>query len=239
MFRHREALNWVFCGVVFAVVSLVVAVTMSGWWAVGVAIFSGSVVAYINVSVLSSRVIKIECTKCHKILRTNTPWVCGLNKCINYNADEFPFVHKCGKCGAEPTGYRCHYPGCPEVILLTDDESQINVAFCLTPDGPKLDEQGQIMKTHAKKVQDKNNELAIAELDAKLRVISSVASEPKLKSRKEQKISAFDDDVDASVGLRAHAQMRREQIAKEHAGNKDLIDKYEEAIQAALRKHGL
>ena len=107
-FRFRGLTNWLFAMFIFAVWVVLLLPFWFGWIAdlAGVAFM-----CYFMFFILEKRPIKIWCPNCLKVVLSNTPWVCGFRGCKNENADDFPVVHRCEHCGAEPKAYKCHHCG--------------------------------------------------------------------------------------------------------------------------------
>lgn len=237
LFTHREPLSWALCAIMFALVASVASLLLPGSWVLLVDVIAGLVLLYMHFFVWARLVITIRCPHCQKLLRTNTPWVCGLHQCKNEQPDEFPFVHKCQHCGTEPKAYKCHHQSCRKIIFLTDDESSMDFAFRLSQSGPKPDKRSRKLKGVVETIEDKRHEIAIAELDAKLNEIYNRIAGPRFKSPLQQKTAAFDRYLEGAVGLRAHAQKRLAEIPEEIRNDPKALEDFETAVELALRKY--
>lgn len=131
--------------------------------------------------------VKLCCPHCEAVILSNTPWVCGFCKQTNRNANQFPFVDKCGHCGDEAKTYQCHH--CAKLIFLTEDEIKINYAYSLnapTETTPAQEHAEKIKKLRADK-ELKEAKLSNAQVDAEL-----VAMRNRIKLQKPKKKSARD-----------------------------------------------
>jgi len=131
----------------------------------------GAALYWLFFYVWSKRVIGLNCPHCGKYIAGNTPWVCGFCGSKNQNTDEFPFLHRCEGCGAEPKGYRCHHTGCGKPIFLGDDLLEDNLAVCATRGLEVKVKLASAQRLEQR--QEKEHELTIAELDEKLDAFKS------------------------------------------------------------------
>jgi hypothetical protein len=131
-FRHRHLHNWRKALFIFAPVALAFAVCIPTlqWYG---DIVAGGVLWYLVFHVWGKETVWLRCNHCKKLIETNIPWICGFKQCRNENVDEYPFVHKCERCGAEPKAYQCHHKDCHKLIFLTNDEFEQNYARCTKP----------------------------------------------------------------------------------------------------------
>ena len=131
-FRHRHLRNWSKAIGIFAAVAIAFAVFLPpfAWYA---DILAGIVLWYLLFHVWDKQAVWLRCThdNCQKLIETNVTWICGFKQCRNEAIDEFPFVHRCQHCGAEPKAYQCHH--CGKLIFLTEDELDKNCARCTEP----------------------------------------------------------------------------------------------------------
>src|SRR5688572_5049342 len=114
-FRIRTLENLAIVAGIFSLLAIIVA-SFPFAWIIDLALIG--ILYFVFVYVLEQRVIGIDCPHCGKYLATNTPWICGFCKKLNENGDEYPFVHKCRSCGAEPRAYKCHHRACAKLIFL-------------------------------------------------------------------------------------------------------------------------
>jgi hypothetical protein len=239
-FQFRPLSNWIFCGGVFVVVALALALAVPTplvW------IADGGVIAmlfYLNFFVLEKRPIKIRCPHCRKYIVTNTPWVCGACGKKNVRTDDFPFIFRCEHedCGVEPAAYECHHRDCKKLIFLTEDERRTNIACCSDEKKERRgrDERAAKVRTDKEKIEDKANELGVADLDAKLKEIRAKSEGPKIKTLAEQKREAFDSGYDAAMGVRAHARKRRAEAAEEFKDDPESLKDANDAIDDLLHR---
>ena len=108
----------------------------------------------------------------------------------------------------------------------------------MTRGGPRPTKRGRKQKEHEETIQDKLNEIAAAELDAKLNEIHARATGPKMKSRLEQKTAEFEADFDVAMGIPAHARKRLAQMPEEVKNDPVARKQYEDAIASCERKYG-
>jgi hypothetical protein len=129
-FRQRHLRNWCKAICIFAAVALVFALCIPSleWFG---DIAAGIVLWHLLFHVWDKEPVWIRCNQCAKLIETNVTWICGFKQCRNEAIDEFPFVHRCQHCGAEPKAYECHH--CGKLIFLTDDELRQNYARCSRP----------------------------------------------------------------------------------------------------------
>src|SRR4051812_17615161 len=104
-FRLRTLVNFFCVTASFTFFAVIVSGFPFAWIADAVAI---ALLFYVFFFLLENRTISLHCPHCRKYIATNTPWVCGFCKGENKRVDEYPFVHRCEKCGAEPKAYKCH-----------------------------------------------------------------------------------------------------------------------------------
>jgi hypothetical protein len=187
--------------------------------------------------VLDKRAVKILCDKCQKPIMTNTPWVCGFCKAANNNVDDFPFIHRCQHCSAEPKAYKCHH--CGELIFLTDDQLKANHAFCLgtevqlVPPPPAPDEAAH----QKREVETLQHQVIVARLTAELNKVKNQAELSKKKSP-EQKIEESLTEHLASnmAGFRAARNVKMA-LAEELKDDPDLLEKANASVDEWLDGH--
>ncbi len=236
-FKFMKYMNWGITLGVFILLILTLRLFLNLFFADLIAI---AVVFCLYFFFLNKRIIAIKCNGCGKIIETNTPWVCGACGAKNRQVYDYPFVNHCVSkfCNYyEPKAYRCHHTGCGELIFLSDDKSEINVAQCLNmPDKPK---QAEKKDKHAEEVAKEQKGVKIAELkvqraelEVKLKGFNASLEPPKLKTKAERLRSGLHNrkELDEEVRrLKAEAD-------KEFAGNDAELKKRYLDIEAEARE---
>jgi len=116
-FKVREALNWALTIILFVPTFFLLMITLGA----GIAFILSTAAAFcLFFFVLDKRAIKILCNHCGNTIITNVPWMYGFCQKLNTNTDDFPFIHRCEHCGAEPRAYKCHH--CEKLIFLSEDQ---------------------------------------------------------------------------------------------------------------------
>ena len=187
--------------------------------------------------VLDKRAVKILCDHCQKTIMTNTPWVCGFCKAANNNVDDFPFIHRCQHCSAEPKAYKCHH--CGELIYFSADQLKANHAFCLgtevnlAPPPPPPDES----VLQKREVEILQHQVIVARLTAELNKVKNQAELSKRKSP-EQKIEESLTEHLASdmAGFRA-ARTIKMALAEELKDDPDLLEKANASVDEWLERN--
>jgi hypothetical protein len=183
-FRWREPVNWVISIGLFVVVFQVLAAFFGVHFAAAISI---AAVFCLFFFVLKGRAIGIRCPRCTKPIDTNTPWICGYKQCRNENVDDYPFVHRCQHCGAEPKAYECHH--CQELIFFTEDCLRINYAKCINlPAKPKaLTTDGDVEEIDSldKGIQISERKLKKAKIDVELKTFDEILNPPKPKKQRD------------------------------------------------------
>ncbi len=215
-FRLRVPVNYLIALAIFVPLALLFSF-MSIWW-IADAILIG-ILYYVFFFVLSKRAIGMKCPHCLKHIATNTPWNCGFCPHKNYKVDEFPFVHQCEGCGAEPKAYKCHH--CDRLIYLTRDESDQNYASCLSarpvpvpapPDKASLRREDKEALIH---------EIEMADLTMKLKSIKGLAELSREKTPMEEIEASFQKHHAKFMGAREFA--RRQQAINEATFKDDPV----------------
>jgi hypothetical protein len=132
-FKFRHFNNWLWALGLFASLAYIFNAFLPGLWVWGADALAIVVISFLFFKVWYYRAILIECDLCHKKIGTNIPWICGFKQCRNDNVDEYPFVHRCEHCGAEPKAYMCHHCDTEHLIFLTPDQFKNNYARCTRP----------------------------------------------------------------------------------------------------------
>jgi hypothetical protein len=182
------------------------------------------------------RPIRLHCRSCKKIILSNTPWFCAVCKKANANVIEFPFVHKCEHCGAEPKAYRCQ---CKEFIFLTEDEDKINYAYRLgsPDDAPKPDERTTKRQQHQETKEDKENEVAVAELDEKLKTIRDRMKDPKVKTPFEKSQEKCEQEYVGIMGVSEYCRQKTMEAKELYKDDPERLRDALEAIEAIRVKY--
>src|SRR5882724_4832290 len=191
-FKFRQPLNFI-CSV--AILIPLVLMLMQ-FMIAGIAdIVAIGIVAFFYFTFLINRAIKIRCPHCRKIILCNTLWICGDCKQRNVRTEDYPFVNKCehADCGAEPKTYKCHHEQCQQLIFLTSDEDIISYAH-------RANSPAEIKpKTTQENKENKRDEVAMAELDLKLKGIKDRIQGLKIKTELEQNIEKAERYYEASM----------------------------------------
>ena len=184
------------------------------------------------------RPIRMACPKCNRIILSNTPWFCAECEHQNRNTTDFPFVHKCEKCGTEPKAYRCHHSPCSEILFFSEDKDATNYTYRLNFPGeaPKLDERTIKLAKSQEIKEDKREEVAIAELDLQLKEINEQIKGPKIKTPLEQKIEMADRFYEASMGIDEHCRKRRAEAAELYKNDPERYKKANDVIKDIERR---
>jgi hypothetical protein len=212
-FRYREPINWLIAIALFAPLVYLLQISHSMWTADGIAMLI-AFGAYLLL--LRKRSIAIRCTnpQCKKYIETHTPWVCGYNGCTNKRAYDFPFIHRCQHCEAEPKAYKCHH--CGDLIFLAKDEQKFNYATCLgfwENMMPQVDEHAVQMSEQEKAIQIAKLKVERAKLDVNLKSYSETLDPPKPKMRSaDEDLEAFMRDLlgDEDAARKWEAKIREE-----------------------------
>jgi len=233
-FNFRLFNNCVFVGAI-TIIFLFIFARFDWYWIADLALMGA--LFYFYFFILQNRPIKLHCPHCEKIIRSNTPWVCGFCKESNRNANEYSFVDKCGHCKDEPKAYKCHH--CGEMIYLSDDEDKINYAYALNSpvEIPQLDERAIKRQAHEGKKEDKINAIEAAELDLKLKQIKERKKGPKLKTPYEQKQELCEKDYVGIMGVVEYVRRKTIEVEKLYKNDPESLKKALEAIKEIESRH--
>lgn len=234
-FRLRTAINIAVVVAVFIPLALVLALFPFAW--IGDAILI--VILYLVFAyVLEQRVIGIECPHCGKHIETNTPWICGFCQKTNDEGSEFPFVHRCKHCGAEPKAYQCHHRECRKLIFLSKDELETNYARCVNasivepqPSAEATDEEQWLREK--KKME---HELMMTELSAKLDAAKRRAELDRKRSPRERLEKSFEDFHTGALGAREIAREKEKEIKVRYKDDPEMQKAALEAVEDWLRR---
>jgi hypothetical protein len=231
-FRLRPLNNCLFVAVIAT--ALIFTFSYYYWWWIADIILMG-LLYYFFFFILEHRPIKLRCPHCEKIIRSNTPWVCGFCQKKNANTDTFPFIEKCEHCSAEPKAYKCHHILCGKIIYLTDDELEPNYAHCLNSPA-EISGRTVKLKTNQDDVQDKEHEVQmanyrvmLAKLDAELKETNRKSEPIKIKSPYQQKEEGLKNYLAGVMGAR---ELAAKQKAENEITYKDRPDDLEDANEA-------
>jgi hypothetical protein len=154
--------------------------------------------------------------------------VCGSCKQPNGNGNEYPFVDKCGHCGAEPKTYKCHYEGCGELIFLTDDHDKIDYAHRLNSptDISKAEERAEKLRSNQEAKEDIDHDIDMgrrnilkARLDERLNEIEQNSNKVQ-KSVGEAKREGLREFFDVKSAVKQAAREQKAANAEKHKDNK-------------------
>jgi len=232
-FKVRPLTNYAFMVVIFTAVVIGLSLVISGplvWLADAVAIV---VLFYLHFFVMEKRAIGIRCPHCLKHIATNTPWVCGFCQQRNNNIDEFPFVHRCEHCSAEPRAYRCHHRGCGKLIFLTGDELEENCARCVN--APVEDEAAEEITMQDREKRKLEHDLIMTELTAKLNAAKERAAFVQKKTPHEKKKESFEKFHGEIMAAREIAIEQRAAIKERYKDDPELLKSANEAVDEWLR----
>ena len=227
-FNLRSLNNWFFALGIFTIWAFLVAPFWFNWIADAVGI---AVLFYLVFFVWEKRAIKLRCPGCGKLLRANTPWVCGFCQRKNEKVVEFPFVHQCEHCGAEPKAYKCHH--CRELIFLTEDHQEQNHAVCLNSEvkPPPVDSQ-----TLRKEEKDKlEHDIYMTEGAVKLEADKLRLEFTKKKTLNEQIEESFTKHHANVMGSVEFARRKRAEYAEEYKNDPEMLKWANESIDDWLK----
>lgn len=172
----------------------------------------------------------IRCPRCKRRVATNTPWVCGFCKVENLRADQFPFTQPCGKCGARPKAYKCHYRDCGHIIFLSDDEQEANYAYCLNTEVPPLKEDKRAVRADAK--ESIAHEIEMMELASKLNAAKQKADFMKPKSARDEIQESYEKHHAAYMGTREFARRQRAINAEKYKDDPEMLKYANDQLEA-------
>lgn len=211
-----------------------------GAWA---AFLITAAVACVFYFLLGDRPVRLRCDACKKLILSNTPWVCGVCHKPNLDVAVYSFLHQCEHCGVEPKAYRCHHikndgKPCGKPIFFTVDEAGQNMATCLNiKDAPtRAEADANLEREEMVEKRKKEHAVAMAELDVKLRGYMTQLEGPKIKSRRETVIKAFDDEYDGSMAVKEHLARRLREAEEEFKDDPALLKLAKKALEDAARR---
>ena len=229
-FKLRATTNCLFGIGIMIVVALLCGLSPYGSIATFVAI---PIVYYLVFFVMNDRAIKIWCPGCGKAIRTNTPWICGFCQRKNERVDEYPFVHKCQHCGAEPKAYQCHHTGCEKLIFLTEDSLERNYARCA--DAPVPDEAPKELTERQRKKDVLIHKIEMAELKSKLNTSKGRLEMGKKKTPREAIEEDFDRYFASRMGAEEYAREKKTTNAELYKNDLEMLEKANASVDDWLR----
>ena len=203
---------------IFAVGALLVSPFEWAWFADLVLI---GVLYYVFFYVLQNRAVGIDCPHCHKYIATNTPWRCGFCHASNRRVNEFPFVHQCEHCQAEPKAYQCHH--CKELIYLGDDRLDHSFATCLN--APTQDSVQEEISKQERERRDLQHKLLKARLTAELNAVEKIANPAAEKSPHEKMQERLRERRATKIELARFAKSAKEENAEEFKDDPDELER--------------
>ena len=231
-FKMREAINWIVTIFLFMAVFFFLMVMLGG----GIAFVVSTTVAFgLFFFVLDKRTVKILCNHCQKPIITNTPWVCGFCQKNNTTTDDFPFIHRCEHCGAEPKAYECHH--CGQLIFLTEDEMKLNYARCVgAPVAavvPPPPDEATVREQEARAVE---HQLRMTRLNAELVEENRKAEFSKRKSPTEKVEESFSKHHAAIMAEHDIARREKETNAAKYKDDPYLLERANESVDTWLQQ---
>jgi len=189
--------------------------------------------AYVLFIVWEKRPIRVCCEHCERIILSNTPWVCGYCRKPNMNANEYPFVDRCGHCGNEPKAYRCHHCDPPKLIFLTEDHLARDFAYRFDSSDEMLepDKRVETLKKRKERKEDLGDlhELALAR-ERLIIVQKRLKREKKLPVSERLRAKAGE-----AVELDEAARQLKAENAEECKGDKSRLRRMNAAVDAAAQ----
>jgi hypothetical protein len=164
------------------------------------------------------RPILLNCRHCGNIISSHTPWFCTDCKKPNHNTAEFPFVHQCEHCKAEPKAYKCHHPTCKHMLFLSPDEDATNYAYRLNsprevqPQEKRANEvlgkqQSKEDKEHA--IEMARLEIIEAQLNERLEIIRANSGDKVKKPSLEASRENLQQFVDGRTAIEQAARLQK------------------------------
>jgi hypothetical protein len=189
--------------------------------------------AYYFFTIWEKRPIRVRCEHCEHIISSATPWVCGVCKNSNTDADAHPFVHKCGNvsCGAIPKTYRCHH--CNGFIFLSDDEDTLTYAYRLNSPAemPGPDKRVEKIKKRKERTEDLDDLRELALARERLMIVQR-----RLKGEKKLTVSErLRVNTDKKVELDEAALLLKAENAEKCKGDEARLERLNAAVDAAVQ----
>ncbi len=230
-FSFRTLINCAIVGAIFVPFTTFFLGVIGGWFAT-LALIGALYFFFFNV--LQKQPVSIDCPHCHKNLITNTPWVCGECGKTNRDVDDFPFVHRCAHCSAEPKAYRCHH--CSELIFLGSDQRKQNFAYSLDnrpPDQAPVEDDG-VKQRKAREALI--HEIEMAELAFKLEEKKQQAEFTRKKTPVEEVEASFTKFYARAMGSQEYAERMRAEADEKYKDQPEQRSRAHETIDAWLRQ---
>jgi hypothetical protein len=125
------------------------------------------------------------------------------------------------------------------LVFLSEDQQKANYAYCLnsSSENPKPDERTVKQQLREEAKQDKNYDILMAELDAKLKEARSRLEEPKIKTPHEQKQDSFDKFYAGAMAVPEIARKKKAEKAIEYKDFPDLLADSNAAIDEWVRRN--
>ena len=233
-FKMRGAVNWVVAIALFIPVYFVL---MLAFGTIIAFVVSTATAFALFFFVLDKRAVKILCAHCQKPIMTNTPWVCGFCKAANKNVDDFPFIHRCQHCTAEPKAYKCHH--CGELIFLTEDQLKANYAFCLGTDVEEIPPppEPDAIELQQRKVQKLKHQIILTRLNAELKKEKRIAESLKEKNPEEEAEERLKKHVAKGIAVDKAAHRLRLKYAEECKDDSELVEKIDLLVKQFLEEN--
>jgi hypothetical protein len=232
-FKLRPLTNWLFCSVVFAAVAFALVQFIPSaavWFADAGAI---AILFYLNFFVLDVRSIRMRCPHCRGKIETNVPWVCGECRAKNQRIDEFPFVHRCEHCSAEPKAHKCHH--CGELIFLTEDTRRQNYSTSVNHPVQTPTEPEPKSDCFESKKQSIEEEIVLTELAAKLNASKQRLEFAKQKSPTEEIEESYTKHFAKHMGSRQFARKQKAVNAVEYKDDPEGLKDADDTVDDWLK----
>jgi hypothetical protein len=226
-FEMRTPLNWALVLGIFVPLAFVFAQFEWAWIADLIAI---GLLFYLFFFILENRTIGFHCPHCLAYIATNIPWKCGFCPKVNQRTTEFPFVHRCEYCGAEPKAYRCHHCDEFKLIFLTKDELKLNYASC-----PNLMPAEDDSVRRMKEKEELMHEIEMVELAARLDSSNQRLDLGKRKAPAEEIEQSFTKNYARVMGSHEFARRQRTVNAEKFKDDPDMLKSVNDFIDDWLR----
>lgn len=231
-FKSRWFRNAAIVAAIFVPVVILSQMT-GGWWLTFLAI---GILYFVFFHVLPDTVIGISCPGCKKHIATNTPWVCGFCQAKNQRTDDFPFIHRCEHCEAEPKAYQCHHRDCGKLIFLTEDHQEENYARCYRPPGPPApDETKEEISFQEKERRKLEHQLRMTKLTAELNEAKKAAEPLKEKAPHEVVEESFSRHNTFTMSAYDIARREKTANAVKYKDDPEMLERANESVDAWLR----
>lgn len=228
-FKLRTLANWLFAVGIFIPLAAIFSFFPYAWLADIVLI---GLLCYFFFYVWDKRPIWVRCPHCTKRVATNTPWVCGFCQEKNHEIDEYPFVYRCGQCGAEPKAYKCHHRGCGKLIFLTSDELEQNYAVCLNSDAAPPVEDAPVRYEQERRALE--HEIMMLELAAKLETSKQRFAGSRPKSPSEEIEESFTRYYSKVMGSNEFSLKQKAANAEKFKNDPDMLRRANLAVDQWL-----